>query len=191
MKAAILACACLALSVAPHLWAQSAPRIIVGQVVDSATGLPLDNATVQLVRTGASIQSDSSGTFRLVRRDTARSGTLRTLRVGYEPSTLTLTQRLDGDSIVVGRIALAESFPMRRDDRVPDCRELTGVAPRLRTDSLREWIQERTSPTGGVTLWLCRVKIVREMPTRSPGRDLQTQASTRYPLAPSNARMAG
>lgn len=158
-----LAFAWLSLLAVSTASAQAAPRIIVGQVVDSATGLPLHNAAVTLDGTVDGGMSDSSGTFRVVSRHTERLRTLRIRRIGYRHTTLPLPERVVGDSIIVGRIVLIPDVKLWVD-RIPECRELTGPAPVLRRDSILEWIQERKSSTGAVSAWLCRVKIGPETP---------------------------
>jgi hypothetical protein len=61
----------------------------VGTVMDSATGLPLAGATVEVVEQGISATTDSSGRFRL---DSIRGGnlTVRVRRLGYSPGTVEL-----------------------------------------------------------------------------------------------------
>jgi hypothetical protein len=158
-----IACTCILVMSGSNAWAQAAPRIIVGQVVDSATGRPLPNALVQLDSTYDAGMSDSTGTFRFTSGYTARSRTLRIRRVGYRQGTFVLPQVTVADSMVTGRITLVAQSGLWLD-RMPDCREFKGAAPPLRKDSILEWIQERRSSTGGVTSWLCRVKIGPDTP---------------------------
>jgi hypothetical protein len=158
-----IACTWISLVATSNASAQTSSRIVVGQVVDSATGRPLPNALVQVDSTYDGVMSDSTGTFRFTSGYTGRSRTLRIRRMGYKEGTFLLPLITVADSIVTGRIALVAQSVLWVD-RIPDCRELKGAAPPLRKDSILEWIQERKSQAGGVTSWLCRVKIGPDTP---------------------------
>jgi hypothetical protein len=158
IKTIALACAWLAVLTPSTVRAQTTSRVVVGQIVDSMTGVPLANALVQLDSTTDSAVSDSSGKFRFTSQSLVRSRALRIRRLGYQQGLLRLSQQMVGDSIDVGRIALvSQVVPLF--DRIPECRELKGIAPPLRKDSIVEWLQVHRTLTGAESTWLCRVKI--------------------------------
>lgn len=144
---------------------QTTPRIITGQIVDSATGHPLAGAYVVLDSTADGGVSDSTGAFRFTSRYTTHSRTLRIRRIGHRQRTIQLEPAVAIDSIVVGRVDLVAQSIELWGDRFPECQELKGKPRALRKDSIVEWVQEARNRKGQVIQLQCRVLL----PNAPPG----------------------
>jgi hypothetical protein len=111
-------------------------------VVDEATGKPIDFAQVISARLAHSVVADSAGRFQLRLPNGALS--LYVARIGFEPSTMTLTPHRDSGYVVVIALRKAEvrlcSVNHGPSDRIP------GVVVRV-VDA-----QTGQAPTGEVTV---------------------------------------
>jgi hypothetical protein len=172
MKSIPIAFLCVAFACPSPAASQTTPRIITGQIVDSASGHPLVGAYVLLDSTADGGVSDSTGAFRFTSRYTTHSRTLRIRRIGHRQHTIQLEPAVAIDSIVVGRVALVAQPIELWGDGFPECQELKGKARVLRKDSIVEWVQDARDRKRQVIQLLCHVRLPNAPPDSEPSHQM-------------------